>query len=709
MNKSVKLYRADGSLIENKTFPNLDPTFFFGGVTPSGIGWRDVEKKPYQYHSWVYSCASTIAKNVSRLPKVILETRGEKTTETEDHPVLDLFSKPNDYMDGTAFFWFTVLNLMLPTSKTTGGQCFLIPVDRVGRPVNLAKGQIPHQIFPFSDETISAKINKKTKELEAWVYKVPGIKAKTKSYKPEELIRIYLPNPYNVTKGLSPYSAGEIAVRQDVKADELNTRYFDNNATLGGVLTSDQELSKEQRDEMLKAWMETYGGPGNVGGMAVLGLGLKYEQFARTHRDMLFTDQKTLNKEQIISVYGLNKIALGMYEELNLATIKEGRKLLWHDTYLPIDRLILSAINNQWLVNIDNGTKALSSDTTNVESLRDDIESKVNIMTKMVKEMGIPVEEAARIVELPIDTDKYPWLKTVFVSAMLVDASKVVGSGVPAGLAPQGASVQTKNDSKREEELDRFSDQYIRTVLTPSEKRMSAQMTRFFNKQRNEMQDRVDEWLKKEKVKTVTKQMPPDPRQFLFDMVKANTELKEIYTPFVRDQMLVETGQLEDELGGLVNWSVNPDTINEVLEGRLKRITVINTTTFKQAGVRIGEIISEGVEQQWTVDQMAKELKAGIFEVAQVRVHNAKTIARTEIGTISSTTRFKAFKAEQVRRWEWVTARDERVRPLHAETHGHTTEVGKLFHPVGLRFPLDPAGSPENVINCRCVTVAVEE
>ena len=85
------------------------------------------------------------------------------------------------------------------------------------------------------------------------------------------------------------------------------------------------------------------------------------------------------------------------------------------------------------------------------------------------------------------------------------------------------------------------------------------------------------------------------------------------------------------------------------------------------------------------------------------------TIARTETGTISSSTRFQAFRIEGIEYTEWLTAGDEKVRDSHVIAgNSGPVEIGGNFPAVNMRFPLDPKGLPGDIINCRCVAVAAK-
>ena len=58
----------------------------------------------------------------------------------------------------------------------------------------------------------------------------------------------------------------------------------------------------------------------------------------------------------------------------------------------------------------------------------------------------------------------------------------------------------------------------------------------------------------------------------------------------------------------------------------------------------------------------------------------------------------------------WMTVHDTRVRPSHVEADGQIQELGHPYH-VGkalLAYPGDPAGPPEETINCRCILIPTD-
>ncbi len=105
------------------------------------------------------------------------------------------------------------------------------------------------------------------------------------------------------------------------------------------------------------------------------------------------------------------------------------------------------------------------------------------------------------------------------------------------------------------------------------------------------------------------------------------------------------------------------------------------------------------------------DLAASVQDVFDVASRNrALTIARTEVISASNGSASLAaaqLPADVAAGQEFIATRDERTRDDHSEADGQIVAMGQPFDVGGesLLYPGDPAGSPENVINCRC-TVA---
>jgi len=746
MIQPVNKYGADKQLpTRKKAVTNLDPNFLMSSAGKS-LTVGDITDQPYINHIWTYASCKVINTNVSKLPKIIASKKDPEDYQT-DHPALDLFDDPNPWMSSINFWQAIVLGLLLPSDRQdviesgskkggaynsgdpTGGQVFLVCVSKSGEPVNLDKGEIPDAIFPFTDKNVAPKQLKKDGMvgLDGWVW-MDNDGKEILTFEPGQIIRINLFNPYEWTRGVSDYYPTSLAMADDIQSDIFNSESFKNDGTVAGVLSTDMDLSDPQYETYYKRWMNRHGGVGRNNTIAVLGQGLKYQQIGLSQADMQFTDQKKYNFQKFAAAYGLNKIAYGQYEDINYATIKEGRKLLWQDTYKPLDLLITRSITDQWIKYIDKGL-ILKSDYSDIEYLRPDYKDRANVAAVMVEKLRYTAAAASKMVRLPLTEEmikEMPWL------------NEEPPQKQPAGFGVEPKQIGEKlvekafkkGNSLSDEERIALSWDYIHKVLDPGEKRWKTELDRFFTRQSNLMQDSVDKWLKKQKAipENIDKEVYltgywlqvtkteeggesgagiiiMTPAAFMLNPVEENAKLIKLLRPLIKAQMIEDAKRLEQELGTLIEFNVTDETVQQYIDKRKDIIKGINTTTFKKANRKIGLAIEEAIKINATPQEAAKLIKEAIKDVKTVRKNAAQTIARTETGTISNTTRFAAFHQEGIEWIEWLTAADERVRPDHAMINGTVVKLGQLFPIVNLRFPLDPNGLPGQIINCRCVPI----
>jgi hypothetical protein len=447
-------------------------------------------------------------------------------------------------------------------------------------------------------------------------------------------------------------------------------------------------------------WYQNNGGPGRNNRTAILGKGLEYQQFALSQRDMQYAEQKANNIEDILAAFRLNKIAVGKYEDINFATIKEGRKMLWKDTYQPIDELITSSISNQWTRHLKNKL-TLRSDYADIPELREDYKDR-GASAKVMYDMGYPASLAAKINNIPLtkeDITKYPWLDekpTTTTPNQQQDPLKAIKK-----------AIKSKDEKGIKKAKAKFYEHFIKTVIDPGEKEWIRALNRFFHRQISLMKDKVDSWTRTQKA--LEKITIVNASMFLLDAEEENIKLAQVFKPLVKDQLLRDEAKLTRELGQLVEWGVDDETISDFAQARGVEIQSINKTTFDGVKRRVGEAITIGISQNETVKELAKRIKTALTDTEEWRKGHSETIARTETGIVSSTARFTAFHSEGFEYTEWVTASDNDVRATHLEAAAAgPVKIGEKFPGTNMRYPLDPMGDVGEIVNCRCVSVASE-
>ena len=708
---------------------NLDPDFLVPPRLRGSAGSLQF-MKPYAQHSWVYACTNAIARNISQLDFVLAEKKNPEKIETE-HEFLSLIKKPNPYMDGSDLIKFTVLSLLLPTTKTTGGQCFWVLEPKQGSRVNLKRGEIPFEIYPFSDECIRPIMNS-DKVLIGWKLKLPD--GTEVSYDLNSILRFKLLNPYDLTRGLSPMNSALVPIEGDIKSDALNNRFFDNNASLGGILTTDKMLADAQIKQLGESWKQQYGGVSNAGSTAILHSGLKYEAMAKTHAEMLFMEQKQWTVDIIRAVYGVPKFAVGLYEDLNFATAEVAKRFFWEETIIPYCKEICTTITASMVQFIDSGKWIATFDYSNVEALQDKYQSKILSWSQMV-DRGVPMDRASKLLRIPLDTAHAMYMSDPLVKGQVVniETGELLGG---FGSTPEDPSVidTTKpadtNKPKKtlavttsfdgiikdvEEEranMDAIWFDYVATTLDPGEKKMEPAMKGFFFKQRNLVQDNIDRWFKQKKALKIKAEDLPTPEDLLPDQTEEDVKLQKIIEPIYVGQVSVVTDKVAQEIGDLINWDTASPEAKKIISTRVKYLKNINNTTFKKAGKEIGSVIEQAVNEDWSTADTIKELKKTVGKVYEIRTNQAKTIARTEIAAVSNETRHAIFLEEGIQFHKWISARDKKVRHDHNKDTGDDgaiVEIGKVFPVTGILYPHAPKAPARQAINCRCMTVAAKK
>ncbi len=189
-----------------------------------------------------------------------------------------------------------------------------------------------------------------------------------------------------------------------------------------------------------------------------------------------------------------------------------------------------------------------------------------------------------------------------------------------------------------------------------------------------------------------------------FDGHKA--QLEKILSPFITGIIKTFAARTKTYLTQKASRSENEAAVDVYARKYIKeRIKQHITDISKTSQDRISRTIADGREKGLGQDEIADNIEEATGgRIADAR---AKTIARTEVHSASQAGAVASVEALGLQNVvkEWVSAQDERTREDHADTDGDTAAMDEPFIVGGepLMFPGDPDGSPEQIINCRCV------
>jgi HK97 family phage portal protein len=663
---------------------------------------RVVMDNPYEKSDLVYICISTTAKAIGQVPLILgkLNADGEWEEVEEEDKWKQILKKPNYLLDSYSFVEAMVSYLLLD------GECWVIPF-----PLEVI---MPDSLWVVPQKTIDPIKNENTGQLDGWLYKPSESHSLPLSIM--EVSHLFFWNPYNPIKGFAPLRAGKIPVLTDYKAAKYNQVFFDNFASLGGVLSTDLNLNDKQHDRLKAEIANKHKGYEHAHDMLILYGGLKYHATTPTHREMSFKDLRSLDKEKILQVFGMKKAIISVTDDLNYATSMEQRKSWWQDTNMPIMKLICSALNFTFF---ENYNLELRFDTSSIEALQEDFGKKVETAGKLA-ELGYSANEINE--KLDLGFENVPLRDVVWRPATQIPYNlkerpdNTLDEPLDEGLLIEETEEEVFIPNKVKStliEYKRYDFNKVGEKIWKAVVNLGGNIERTFRSKVNKAfmgyRNNTLYWLYSQQ-KSVKSDVPfilTRPIIELNDLsIKPFNILKGEADALYESALLYGIETLATEVPEIipVDLLVQPEAQQFLKEKVINLVGEdgIQRTISKKLNI---ELIN-GMDARESIDEIAGRIK-NVFGVARNRV---KTIARTEVFGSLNRGRYLMGEASPFGVFTWFTAMDEKVRIVpynHAAMYGVTRRKGELWIVGGdsLLHPGDWNGAAGNVINCRCIEI----
>jgi SPP1 gp7 family putative phage head morphogenesis protein len=188
----------------------------------------------------------------------------------------------------------------------------------------------------------------------------------------------------------------------------------------------------------------------------------------------------------------------------------------------------------------------------------------------------------------------------------------------------------------------------------------------------------------------------------VFDLANFKLSLWLVFKTLNRKAMDDAGQQVMDELDVDDPWTTPQVEVLQFNRTRENKIVGAAEEVFRQ----VNDTINDGLEAGKSVAELTTDVRSAFNGISRGR---AKTIARTETGAAYGQGADVAMEQAGVQFKQWVASGLDDVRPAHQEADGQVVKMSESYDVGGeaLRFPGDPTGSAGNVINCRCVSIAV--
>lgn len=655
---------------------------------PSGIEY------PYAQHPTVAIAISTIAEDAASVERQLYPP-GERAedNEIEDHPLFDLWERPNSTMSGSDL-WVASYTFY----KLTGECIWYYPNLRVGVTGGMRANRRSTGTLELIDPT-TVVVERKNGEL---LYK-QRVNGQDVPLDLRFLTHFKRFNPYNPLRGLSQMEALAMELNVDWNAAAWNKGYFgDQNGVPTGLLKpiAGSVIPMGEREDYLKQWNSRYSKKRGVG---ILPPGWDWQEVGGSPKDMEFSDMREFSREQILAVFGVPPFMAGVLDKANYANAREQSANYWNG---PITRLLsyfAGVINHDFMPKLGITDVEVWPDFEKVRALVEDLGQKATIAQQFFA-MGFTKRQINDRLDLGMEVDDLEDADIGYLPIGVLPVSMMEEAHTPVGPVQEQTpsngdqNVPAKGYAKATAHASEGRRANVWRSISSRTRDIEARFERAIRKHFREIENEVLATLNSLKGWNLVHGVEKADSSSLFDIQFAKGKLIRLTLPLHTAAIDRGGTSIMQEIGSDAAFDRLAPNVSAKLAELTRKIVRIDDTVEKQ----LRESLVEGLRAGEGVSQLAKR----ITEVMDASRSRAATIARTETGNAFSSGRVEGMRQAGISKQEWLTARDSIVRDSHQELDGQVRALDEAFD-NGLRYPCDSSGAPEEVINCRCTVVPV--
>lgn len=278
----------------------------FGDLFPGA--WQrsiPIDRESVLSYSTVWACITLIAADIGKLwinlvEKDLANDICTPTTNTSYTPVLE---KPNHYQTRVKFFENWAI------SRLVYGNTYVLKERNHRGGPNAGNVTALYVLDPTRVQVLVSADGSVFYQLAA--DNLAGIPESVTVPATEIIHDVCVPLHHPLC-GVSPIYACGLAAMQGLKIQNNTTKLFANGSQISGVLSAPGSISQLVADRIQKHWEENYTGEKNIGKVAVLGDGLKFEAMTMTAVDAQLIDQLKWGAEQICATFHVPGYMVGI-------------------------------------------------------------------------------------------------------------------------------------------------------------------------------------------------------------------------------------------------------------------------------------------------------------------------------------------------------------------------------------------------------------
>lgn len=612
------------------------------------------------YTGWVYACVRAIAEEVAKIDLVLFkyDAKGNKIVISE-HAAMNSLRSVNDF-----FTQHTLFERLQSNMELRGKEYWY---------VQPAKTKGLFEIYPLLPQYVKPVVDLKN-YIASYTYTIDNA---SYNLNPDQVVPFRNFNPKSDIDGLSTLSAVREAVDTDNGAKDYNRAYFKNSGRPDVILEYPQSITPEDIQKLKTQWNEEFAGLRNGYKTAVAADGLKITTLGGgSHSDMEFIEQRRFSRDEILAIFRVPKIIVGIMEDVNRASAEAAMFAFMQWTILPKMHRIVDTLNEFYLPLFGDDTLRFEftnkppEDRTQVSQF---IQSGINngfLSPNDARRMiGLPEVEGGEQLYLPANLLSYGQPIQKSIVTQIDEPVYKVASDMAKGIVDliQGTNQKVMDEMMEKKGAAKNAAQIRRQI--GHEKMLVSVTKKLWKAQKQRAADNLQKELNKKswrklKVKQVA----------LLDREKEVGISIDIFRPVVEEIVKTEGVAALEYLGldGTEFDLQGPEVTKFVKQSTQKLAESITDTTIETLSDDIVTGLDDGLSVPELVDLIQQSTG---FDAMR-----AERIARTESTRAGAQAEIAAWQdAGIVTSLIWWTGQDERVCPECNALHGTEVPIGDTF------------------------------
>ena len=634
------------------------------GYKLSTSGWKQTDfLKAHKINLYTNRAINKRGEKVGQIK--FTHTRNGK--EVKESKILDLLNQPNPIQTGPEFW------RLYQEYKDVTGNVFVWLVPKLS--LTQKKG-VDFMVLLRPDQ-VEYQVDMDTGSVEFIKYNKTG--GETIIIPKEEVLHSHHYGLIDNTKGESLMMAGAKAVFTEGQLFDYQANVLRNGGSVDGVFKIKIErLSKKQLQEIKDQYIQQLAEARKAASPLFLGGDADYSRLALTPSELSYLESKKITLEDISIMTGVPKTILGAFDNVKFDNADASYAIFMKETILPLMENLVTIINNH-------ETISESSDVIGfIDPVPENTELKLKQNENGIKNYYMTINEAR----------KNSGLDPVKEGDVIPTPFNLVSTPVKITTEKKIIIKKLKKDFEHPLRDKKFREKYGKMKVAKEDANIEVfekAIKLYFKKQKN----RIVELLESQEIKAKTKIDAQD-------VFNEELEIKIAYDSLLPllEEFMKEAGEDTFDLVGADQFTFTVSSeIRSWLDNKVNVFSrTINETTFKRLQDEFSTSLNEGEDRRALIRRIQNTYEDGGVVISKNR---ATTIARTEVAGVMGKGTFEAYNQANVPIKIWVTVGDASVRDSHALQDGEEKPMGTAFS-NGLQYPRDPAGSAEEVINCRC-------